>query len=262
MTLRHFGDKKKDAQMADYEQAIVQLGLKKAEAERELEAKRRELKNVSTSCDLVRSVFMKNFERLTDDEKKELKEKSGRLLDFDEKAEREEKEILRLTAKRQSVETDVAGAAARLRGIEEDIRRAESIREAAQGDANRLLSMKSEKEKDAILAVQEASGARKELADVVESVSEAQRAKALVDAETEDRRRELEELNEIISVLHATNKEGLDLVASFEGERRRLADKERIVDAARRDLLVYAKRLQGEREKAGIKTPMVLPPGL
>ena len=53
--------------------------------------------------------------------------------------------------------------------------------------------------------------------------------------------------------------EGLELVASFEGERKRLHEKEELLDKVRSDLIIYANRLQKEREKNGIMTPMTLP---
>ena len=260
MTLRHFGDKKKDAQMADYEQAIVRLGLEKADAERELEAKRRELKSVGKSCDLLRSFFKRNLDHLSDDVKEDLQEKSSMLLDVDKKIEQEEKEIERLIGSRQALVSSVSSAEARLHDIEDEIKRAEALKVAAVGDANKLLSLKNAKERDAILASQDTSKARKELEGALAAVSEAQQVKVAIDVEVDASRRALEELNEIISVLTFTNKQGLDLTASFEGERKRLVEKERQLDAACHDLAIYAKRLQAEREKAGIRTPMVLPP--
>lgn len=262
MTLGRFGDIKADEHKAAHEKAIVRLGLEKASLESDVEQKRRELKSIVTSCELTRAELERANENLVEGVRQEVREKTEQLRAFDEKVEREEKEIELLAVKRQQLASDVASGESRLRGIEDEIARAEELKAAAQGDANKLLSLKSAKERDAAVALQETSKARKELEDALTAVSDAQKVKVAIDAEVDASRRALEELNEIISMLQSVNKQGLDLVASFDGERKRLDDKHMMLESVKHDLLIYIKRLQKAREEAGIKTPMVFPPGL
>jgi len=75
--------------------------------------------------------------------------------------------------------------------------------------------------------------------------------------ELEKKNRELVELNEIISILQASNKQGLDLVGSFEGERKRLQEKEESLRRKEDDLAVYENRVKKFAEKVGYNIKMI-----
>jgi len=71
------------------------------------------------------------------------------------------------------------------------------------------------------------------------------------------KKEELAELEDIISVLRDSNKEGLDLVASFEGERKRLKEKDDFLSRKEADLAIYENRLRKWMEKTGYNSNMV-----
>jgi len=261
MTLKRFGGIKADEHKAAHERAIVRLGLEKAALESGVEKKRRELLSIAASCELTRTELERGNEKLVEGVRRDLQDKAGQMCAFEEKIDAAIKELKFLGIKRDDLLVSIRGREARLLDIEGEIKRAESLKEAAEADANKLLDLRSKKEQDAIVAVQETSEARKELRVAMEELQHVGQIKISLEAEIEARTRHLNEINEIIAVQQNANKQGLDLVASFEGERKRLADKEEMLEKTKDDLVIYAKRLQKNREEAGIKSPMVLPSG-
>src|SRR3990167_385052 len=261
MTLKRFGGIKADEHKAAHEQAIVRLGLEKAVLESEVEKKRRELLSIARSCELTRTELERGNEKLVEGVRRDLQDKAGQLRAFDEKIAAGGDELKYLVVKRDDLLASISEGEARLLDISDEIKRAEALKEAAEADAKKLLELRSKKEQDAIKAVQETSEARKELAVAMKELHHVGQIKISLEAEIDERTRHLDEINEIIAVQQAANRQGLDLVASFEGERKRLADKEQMIEEAKHDLVIYAKRLQKNREEAGIKSPMVFPSG-
>lgn len=257
MTLRF--DKhaqRSDTRMSDYSQDIIHLGLEKAAMKKELDAMKHDLSQMRVSYDLVRSMFLKSLDKLSDEQKKELDEKRSTLriyernlsegkniIDLLEKKKKNLDEIL--SDKEQNIsaaEKMFEGITSMLGNIQHDVTQLDSIRKEKYGKIESINS---------ILKTYE-----KRLNSLMEKIRSSSEMKIKIDDDISCKRKELSEMNDIISVLQSTNKHGLDMVASFEGERKRLRDKEDALLRKEADLEIYEKRLQKRAEKIGIDLKM------
>ena len=243
MTLQFFNNQgKPDTRKIEFERSVVQLGLEKAKIESEIEAKKRDLKNLNVSCDLVRVGFVREFEKLTDEKKKEVQEKSAALLNFDTKIVEDEKRIDSLLTEQKAVKDAIAGEEERLIVLSSLFSEAENKRRTVMVEIEKLREDRNLKLSQSEKAKKQFLQARDELDKINTELSAAGRNKINIESSAEKARKELEELNEIISVLQATNKQGLDVIASLEAERARLKGREEALDHKEADLLVYEKR--------------------
>ena len=79
MGLTFFKNNKPDTRMIEYDQAIIRLGLEKVEIEKEVEWARNDLRQLNISLELIREVFRRNWEKLNENEKKEVGERTKTL---------------------------------------------------------------------------------------------------------------------------------------------------------------------------------------
>lgn len=259
MNLLFFKGNKPDTRSADYDRKVVQLGLQKAALDSDVEKRKRDLKNLDTACAIVRSVFLRNYDRLTDEEKKEVQDKQKTIFDFDLRIDSAKKDLERMTEARRVIEEKLANDGEKFLDLSALITAAEVKRDHIENEIVKLAKQQEDKQKEMLAAGSARTEAVKKLDAVAAEVRSYEGDKIILVSDIENAKKELEELTEIISILKVNNKEGLDITASFEGERKRLQAKEEKLDTMRHDLVVYAQRLQVEREKLGIKTPMVLP---
>jgi len=259
MGLIFFGKTKPDNRMVEYDQAVVRLGLEKAQLESDVEATVRQIRNLGITRDFILSAILRERKNLSKEKQDEIDGQLSVFFDYEAKIAEAKKNLEKLLHDQKMI----AGS------IEEK----QKFLVSAQGELENLENKKNDMGKS-IVALEETrrenvrnnASIRATLADsekvrdgIAFEVRDLGVAKQSVQGELTSKYKELEELNEIISILRTSNKEGLDIVASFDGERKRLKDKEEKLEATRHDLIVYAKRLQGERKKAGIATPMILP---
>lgn len=243
--------------MVEYDQAIVRLGLEKAKIESDVEAKKRDLKNLNVSCDLVRAGFVCEFEKLTDEKKKEVQEKSAVLSNFDAKIVENKKLVDSLLAEQKAIKDVIAGEEEKIITLSSSLSEAEDRKRAVMLEIEKLSEDRSLKFKQTADAEKQFSQARGELNKINTELRVAGKNKINIESSAEKARKELEELNEIISILQTTNKQGLDLVSSFEGERKRLQEKEELLRRKEDDLLVYENRIKKFAEKVDYNLKMI-----
>ena len=257
MTLIPLQNKKPDTRMIEYDQAVVRLGMEKVRLESEVEKGRKNLKEINTAYDLVRSVFVKKWERLTEEEKKEVTEKKLVLMDFDKQILDKEKAVNSLIKKHKKVTEDIKGVEDSVVVRQKVVTKLEERESKIKEDLVKLEEVRHEKEQGALNVKHQLKERLEELRDIESVVKNISRNKVEMDLAVEKSQRELKELNEIISILQATNKQGLDLVASFEGERNRLKEKEEALIRKEKDLDKYAGRVEKMRKELGINIPMI-----
>lgn len=257
MSLTFFKNNKPDNRMVEYDQAIVRLGLEKAQFESEVKQKKDALKQINTAYDLVRSVFLRNYEKLTEEEKKEVGEKTSILFDYNKRIAEEKKKLGGLVLKQKNVVDSIKDKEKERELLLKSIE--------AHGDLNCELVKSSEllaeekrqkeRERDTISVLLQ--NVVKEKNKAVSDIYELDVRKSESERALEKANKNLSELNEIISILQASNKQGLDIVASFEGERKRLQDKEELLRCKESDLLVYENRVKKAAEKIGYNIKMI-----
>ena len=257
MSLTFFKNKKPDTRMIEYDQAVIRLGLERAALENKVETKRRDLKNLNVSCDLVRATFLRNFEKLTEEEKKEVQGKTEILSDFDVQAAEGKKFVDLLLVRQQTIRDEVADEEEKLVILSSSLMETESRKKSVEAELEKLDDIKKIKLDEALTAREQATQARDGLSVANEKLRVAGEEKISLESVAEKTRKELEELNEIISVLQATNKQGLDVVASFEGERKRLQEKEDSLKRKEADLAIYEKRVEKKAKEVGYDVKMV-----
>ena len=257
MTLKFFKQGKPDTRMIEYDQAVVRLGLEKAKVEGEVEQKKNDLKQINVAYDLVRSVFLRNYEKLTEEEKKEIGEKTAVLFDYDKRVGEERKKLQDIILEQKKVkdlteekEQQVIVADVLFNNINEKRIR---IEESISG----LIKEKVGKEREKDVVASSLEKVKQETEKISKEFYSLSVSKVETEREIEKANRELKELNEIISILQTTNKQGLDLIASFAGERKRLQNKEEFLIRKEKDLAKYEERVEKQRKDAGISIPMI-----
>ncbi len=251
-----YGNKNKlDNRTIEYGQSVVRLGLEKSKAQNDTVDLRREINNLKIRRDLL---------------VQDIKDNENKLLVEEEK----------LDHIRQDVIVAVENSAAELNKIQSGEKEKEGkIQDKEIGLKkleNYLLSLTNQlKDSNAkclryqqrnraalkilMITREKLNSTKRELEKISDSLKSIYKLRVELTGEVTALDIERIELEDIIKNLKINNKEGLELVASFEGERKRLVEKEKILDQTRYDLLKYIKRFQIEREKAGIKTVMLLP---
>lgn len=252
MSLRFDKNSPVDNRKVEYEQAIVRLGLEKSQAIQELDGVKRDVLDVQ-------------------------KQREDVLLDITDK----QKELGILITQKESIEVEISQAIKRgsesavslKRKLEEGDDTIEKKNEELDKLSEYLLSLDTDIDSkiskiaeltEAIWKMQEEvreikaqlNGAKQELERTLVLTKEAAHSRKVILDDLKDATVELQEVQEIVSILKKDNEEGLDLVASFEGERQRLQDKDDFLRRKEADLLVYENRLKKRMEAAGIDIPM------
>ena len=256
MSLTFFKNKKPDTRMIEYDQAVIRLGLEKAALENEIESKRRDLKNLNVSYDLVRTVFVSNFEKLNEEKKKEIQGKAKVLLDFDTQAAESKNLVDLLLVKQKAIKDEIAGEEEKLIILSSSLSGTENRKKSVEVEIQKLSEERERKSNEATDAREQFIRAKDDLNIMNEKLHAVGKEKISLESTAEKARKELEELNEIISILQATNRQGLDVVASFEGERKRLQEKEDFLKRKEADLAIYEKRVEKKAKEVGLDIKM------
>ena len=257
MTLIFFKNNKPDTRMIEYDQAVVRLGLEKAELEAEVERKRREVKQMSVSLSLVRAAFLAEQKNLTEKQQKEVGERSSALEDYEERVAEEKQKLDNVIANTRELLSQLKEKEKEIAVLNNLKNQVKQDKEETEKSITALREEKKDAEQQKSIAAAERSKTQNELRKVSEEVRELGTRTIDTRDELEKKNRELVELNEIISILQASNKQGLDLVGSFEGERKRLQEKEESLRRKEDDLAVYENRVKKFAEKVGYNIKMI-----
>lgn len=246
-----------DNRMIEYDQAIVRLGLEKAKLESECDQKKREIRQLCVARDLIAASIIDDRMKLTGEKQKEINEKSSALALYEEKIAWAKKilDAAILGAKEADQKIDQ-----RLKEIEVAASELNRLEHKTKFATEQLVLANNTREQKDLEAQKSAAAAAKLGRDkdaVAAEVYQLSAIKSAAESELELRRRELGELNEIISVLRASNKNGLELISSFEGERKRLKEKEDLLARKEADLSIYEKRLEKAAKIVGVDIKMV-----
>lgn len=242
--------------MIEYDQSVVRLGLEKAELEREVEKKRKDVRQIDISLDLVRNVFLRNFEKLSEEEKKEVEGKAATLFDFEKRVADEKKKLEDLTLNQKRVLVETQDYEKTVESYSESVQKLSKEKTQLSGVIESLVEDKKQKEKERNATISLLQDSLKEKNKAVSELYELNVKKSDAEHSLEKTNKDLAELNEIISILQTTNKQGLDLVTSFEGERNRLREKEDFLTRKEQDLLLYEKRVEKRAKEAGVDLKM------
>ena len=243
--------------MIEYDQAVVRLGLEKAKIEGEVEQKKNDLTQINVACDLVRSVFLRNYEKLTEEEKKEIGEKTAVLFDYDKQVAGERKKLQDIILEQKKVKDLIEEKEQQVIITDVLFNNINEKRIRIEENIGKLIKEKVEKEREKNIAVSSLEKIKQETEKFSSEFYALSASKVETEREIEKANRELKELNEIISILQVTNKQGLDLVASFAGERKRLQEKEEFLIRKEKDLVKYEERVEKQRKDAGISIPLI-----
>jgi chromosome segregation ATPase len=256
MTLNFFNKNKPDTRLVEYDQSIVRLGLEKAEKDKELEQKKKEVEQINISLGLVRNVFLRNWEKLTDEEKKEIGDKEKVLFDYEKQIKNEENKLKELKLEQirlgfllinQDENLDERSII-----IEKLLKKQKDIEETIE----KYIKDKEIKTKERDFTIGLCRDANKKRQELFLELASMGKTKTEVEDQVKKANQELKELNEIILILQTTNKDGLDVVASFDGERKRLIEKEAFLKRKEEDLILYEKRIEKRAIESGIKLNM------
>lgn len=242
-----------DTRMIEYDQTVVRLGLEKAVLEKEVGYFRQELKEIGNHY----SAVLLNLE----DKKKEI-------------------ELLNTQCNeiRKEISEAILKGSKDAAGLREQNKKSDEVVGKKKSELEKLnlylISLGKEIETKIIKIAElqnAAMIAREELAKVRNELSQPKReierlhddlqsiyklkievVRKLNAAEVERR-----EIEEIVKMLKENNKEGLELVASFEGERRRLQEKDEYLHRKEKDLGIYEERVKKYCDEAGYGVSMV-----
>jgi chromosome segregation ATPase len=256
MTLTFFKNNKPDTRMIEYDQAVVRLGLEKAELEAEVEKKRREIKQMNVSLSLVRTAFLAEQKNLTEQQRKEVNERSSVLENYEKRVVEEKQKLDGVVAKTQEILSQLKEKEKEIVVLEDKIQQNNKEKEEAEESIITLQKEKKEAEQQKSIAVAEQNQAQNNLRKVSEEVKKLGTRNVEIKDELEKKNRELVELNEIISILQASNKQGLDITSSFEGERKRLQEKNEFLVRKEKDLLKYEQRVEKRAKELGVDIKM------
>ena len=243
--------------MIEYEQAVVRLGLEKTKVEGEVEQKKKSLKQVSAAYDLVRSVFLSNWEKLTEAEKEEAGKRIDVLSAFERQVEEEESNLKNLVLKQREVQESTEKKEQEIIVLETLFNNVNNKRIKLEESIVGLVKEKAKKEKEKNSVAVSLEYEKQEKEKISKKFFTLSASKVLKEREIENANKELKELNEIISILRISNKQGLDLVASFEGERKRLQAKEEFLIRKEKDLAKYEERVEKMRKDIGNNNQML-----
>jgi len=258
MTLRFFNNQgKPDTRKIEYDQAIVQAGLEKAQLEAEVERKRNELKNLNIACDPVRNVFRQNQEKLEKEQGVAVQNKVDELKAFDDNVTAKRSELALLETKRNVLEKHIEEKNQDLSSLSVAVSEANDKKLKVESEVSAAEEERSNRRRRIADMNSEFNAAKDNLEIVREDLVKAGRQKIEIDEAVRKANKDLEELNNIISILQTTNKQGLDIVASFEGERKRLQEKEEFLKRKEADLLIYENRLKKHCIKVGYDVEMI-----
>jgi len=258
MTLRFFNNQGKlDTRKIEYDQAIVQAGLEKAQLEAEVERKRNELKNLNIACDPVRNVFRQNQEKLEKEQGVAVQNKVDELKAFDDNITAKRSELALLETKRNVLEKHIEEKNQDLSSLSVAVSEANDKKLKVESEVSAAEEERSNRRRRIADMNSEFNAAKDNLEIVREDLVKAGRQKIEIDEAVRKANKDLEELNNIISILQTTNKQGLDIVASFEGERKRLQEKEEFLKRKEADLLIYENRLKKHCIKVGYDVEMI-----
>ena len=253
MTLIYDKNSKMDNRKVEYEQSIVRLGLEKAATQREADRARQEIKDLGARKIQV----MKDIKNLEDDlvaDRKKLQEVG---LEVFEMIKNAEANVSKIREKEKEVVNSTGNKKFELKKLEEYL--ASLTEQIHERNKKRFdYQRKAKMARDALTLVNsELTAAKQSVEKVSDDVKSVYQIKLKVTNEVIALKTEKEELEDIVSVLKTNNKEGLGLVASFEGERKRLQEKDDFLRRKEADLVIYENRLQKRMQEAGFKTEMV-----
>ena len=257
MSLTFFKNKKPDTRMIEYDQAVIRLGLEKSALEGDVDEKKREFENLKVALDHIRAIFLQRFDKLSEKEKKEVQEKMTVLSGIDERIIGNERMIDHLVEKQREIQEQTAGEEKKLVALSSSLLEAEGRKKVIEGELQKLYEDREVKISGTSLAKLELTAAKEKLDKIRSEVIEAANQRAVIDAAVNKKNQELEELNNIITVLQESNKQGLELVASFDGEKKRLQEKEDFLKRKEADLLIYENRLKKHCTRVGYDVKMV-----
>ena len=241
-----------DKRKIEYDQSIIQLGLVKADLQKEVGKVEQRIRELG----VIRVDTQKDINR----EEKELQ----KIVNKREKIEKEiEQAVLAGGAKVADLLTKKDKVAEKVDQKQDKLKELEGYLTSIMDQIQVKVLNRSEFQRDADAMREKLRVVKSELNTTLRELEEAKseiqatyRARKTVLDDLEAATRELQEVEEMVSVLKASNKEGLDLTASFEGERKRLADKEDFLRRKEADLAVYENRLKKRMDEAGVDIKM------
>ena len=253
MTLRFFNKQGKlDTRQIDYEQAMVKLGLEKAGLEKEVGAIRTDIEILGKRRgDLELEVQGKVREIVENDRKVQVVR--------EQIADAFRKGTLDVHKLDQEKETIEKISLEKKEQFDSLVRHLESLNNDIDEKNSKLAELQKEiaKVHEEFSAVRsELLHGRRELEELQTDIKELVHLKVKITGELTSADIERQEVEDIVKMLKESNKEGLELVASFEGERKRLQEKDDFLRRKEADLLVYENRLKKRMEEAGYDAKM------
>lgn len=257
MSLKFFTLGKPDTRMVEYSQDILRLGEERAQLSNEMERKKKDIHQMNIEYDKVRGVFLRNYEKLTDEENAKVKQKAETLISFDDKVERDKKELRVLEERKKKLDILIEDKTKTSKYLEKSIINLEEKISWTDVKMQAVKTVKERKEQEKNFVVGEFNKEQQRLDSIREKLHTVSLENNAVKEDLERKKKELEQLNEIVSILKSSNQDGLDVVASFDGERKRLQEKDEFLLRKERDLGVYERRLEKYFKEAGKEVTMI-----
>ena len=245
-----------DTRMIEYDQAIVRFGLEKARLQGEVAIKTKELKELHTAHDLIRSAIARDRSEMTKEKTDEIDRQTAVLLDYENKISGVKEELNLATNQKKDVENQIRSDNWKLKELEFELKKAEEEKVSLPEQLEKIRQKKVDAEKEVTSIVNFLNNYKKEKEELIVEINEWSTRKKTIDDELTSKHNELKEMNEVISILQITNKQGLDLVASFEGERKRLQEKEEFLKRKEEDLILYEQRVENRAKELGVDIKM------
>jgi chromosome segregation ATPase len=253
MTIRSDQNPGVDTRRADYEQSIISLGIEKVNAKREVDRIKNEIIDIQRQRDEVRlqvteakldldelNIQKKEIQKdivdalkrgsvRTGELKKQLREGRADIVDKETELDNLNDYLVSLNEQINTKTVTIATLETTLLGLSDEYNEVQT----------------------------KLSKLKRKLDEVTEDVKSMYQVKKQVSDELDIVRDDLTETQAIVDTLKANNKEGLELVASFDGERKRLQNKDDFLRRKEADLTIYENRLRKGMEAAGIDIKMI-----
>jgi len=243
--------------MVDYDRAVVSAGIEKSRLEAENDQKRKEIKQLNISRNLILESMRRDKSAFTEGRLSEIELRSTTLVDYESRVTDAKKFLKEVDNKKHNLEIGINNHEAKIKSLENEIEYLDGLRQKSNDEIFRLVKVGTEKNNE-INRLNSVLINLKNQESVL--LNEKNKFAKMVKETTEEldkKNKELVELNEIISILQSSNKQGLDITASFEGERKRLQEKEDFLLRKESDLAIYEKRLEKKIQEIGLNIKMI-----
>jgi chromosome segregation ATPase len=257
MSLVFSKGKKDDTRKVENDKAIVRGNLEKAALEKELEQKRREVEKLQAYFAKLQNDGVADFKKSIQKLEEEKERKEELISHLDSEIKKKKQDVVVVEFNKKKAESALSEALTKSASVNSSIRLFEKTKNDLVKEVEMLLSKKENQGKEIKAVKTTLDLLLKDVAKARAELKSVEYTKINLTEAVEQATKELERVSEIISLLDSKYEQGLQEHSLFAGELAAIEKEKETLKQKERDLVMYEKRLEDERKKVGIKSPMV-----